>query len=91
VLSEQDVLALRDAIEASLQDPIYLEEGVIHVGVAVGFAIRRENSECTEQVVKRADLEMYQRKAWLKACATSRTQPAAIVAPVHSTPLMSRS
>ena len=91
VVSEQDMLTLRDAIEGSLHEPIHLDEGVIHVGVAVGFAMRRDDSESTEQVVKRADMEMYQRKTWLKTCATSHAQLAVTVTPIHATPLLSRS
>ena len=89
VLSEQDVLTLRDAIEASLRNPIHLDEGLIHVGVAVGFATRQWGSETTEQVVKRADREMYQRKALLKRYASSHTQPAIFVAAPNAEPAIS--
>jgi diguanylate cyclase (GGDEF)-like protein len=79
-ISEHDMLVLRDAIEASLQDPIHLEEGLIKVGVAVGYAMRQSESESADEVIKRADREMYQRKSWLRQGGSSQRLPAILVA-----------
>jgi diguanylate cyclase (GGDEF)-like protein len=88
-MSEQAVLELRDELEASLREPIILAEGVVVVGVAAGFAMPQKDSETTEEVVKRADLDMYQRKAWLKhQAAIQKDRPITVVVANQQSPTL---
>lgn len=68
--------ALADLLEASLAEPVVLEEATVQVGVAVGIALPQSADEPSADVVKRADQAMYARKAVIKGTAPRAGQAA---------------
>lgn len=93
-MTDSLALDLRNNLEATLKHPIELGLITVKVGIAVGFAIPISALDTTADVLKRADAEMYARKAKLKdSMALPPATTAIIVAPVvpgfteHASPL----
>lgn len=66
-LNEANLLRLRSQLEASLYMPIELGIATVKVGVAIGYGMLSGSGKKTADVLHRADLAMYARKAELKA------------------------
>jgi|JI9StandDraft_2_1071091.scaffolds.fasta_scaffold03308_4 diguanylate cyclase (GGDEF)-like protein len=84
VHSPNQLLDLRDSLEASLDERVDIGQCTVKVGVAAGYAIRENNQEDSSNVLKRADHAMYERKAFLKS------RPSTLVLPqmMTSTPVI---
>ena len=65
-------------LESSLGAEIDLGKCSVKVGVAAGFATQQSSAETTACVLRRADLAMYERKAFLKS------RPPLASMPIHS-------
>ncbi|MBL8870345.1 MAG: GGDEF domain-containing protein, partial [Planctomycetaceae bacterium] len=77
------LLDLRDRLEASLDERVDIGQCTVKVGVAAGYAIRENNQEESASVLRRADHAMYERKAFLKSRPpTLALPPTVTTAPV---------
>lgn len=77
------MLDLRDRLEASLDERVDIGQCTVKVGVAAGYAIRENNQEESASVLRRADHAMYERKAFLKSRPpTLALPPTVTTAPV---------
>jgi|694.fasta_scaffold01531_9 diguanylate cyclase (GGDEF)-like protein len=65
--NEKQLIDLRDNIEACLVDKIDIGSGLVKVGVAVGYAHGKPSLQDSNTILRKADLEMYHRKAFLKS------------------------
>lgn len=60
---------MSEQMEATLDQPIDIGIATVKVGVAVGFAFPVLSTECTAYVLRRADADMYERKAIIKGAS----------------------
>ena len=74
--TDSQALTIRDRLESTLIEEIDIGQRTVKVGVAAGYAMPENNSETTANVLRRADLAMYERKAIVKGrkilCSGSR-------------------
>lgn len=65
-ISPEEALLIRERIESSLIERIDVGDAVVQIGVAAGFSIPFDEHESREAILERADLDMYQRKMFMK-------------------------
>lgn len=74
--TDSQALMIRDRLESTLIEEIDIGQRTVKVGVAAGYAMPENNTETTADVLRRADLAMYERKAIVKGrkilCSGSR-------------------
>ena len=61
-ISQAGAQRMADKLQGTLATPIRLKKGEVQVGVAVGFSIRAANDSSTDEVIRRADEDMYRKK-----------------------------
>ncbi len=64
--TSNSVQRICEKIESTLDEKIDVGAAIVKVGVAVGYGIPQGATDTTKEVLHRADLGMYERKAFLK-------------------------
>jgi len=62
VAGEHDAIIVAEKIIAGLSEPFELSGSIVHIGVSVGIALHPSHGESSEDLMRHADLAMYQAK-----------------------------
>ena len=62
VVGEHDAVVVAEKIIAGLSEPFELSGSIVHIGVSVGIALHPSHGESSEDLMRHADLAMYQAK-----------------------------